>query len=79
MERGPTDAPEGEPVGLELTQFIEAVMGTQPVAVTGAEGRDALEAALRIVTAIEAAHAVMLAQAPGAAAAASLADPVARA
>ena len=79
VERVPIDAPEGEPLGLELTQFIEAVMGTQPVAVTGAEGRDALEAALRIVTAIEAAHAVMLAQAPGAAAAASLADPVARA
>ncbi len=59
VERIPIEAPEGEPLGLELTQFLGAVMGTQPIAVTGAEGREALEAALRIVTAIEAAHRTM--------------------
>jgi predicted dehydrogenase len=59
VERVVLDAPDGEPLVLELTQFIGAVMGTNPVAVTGEEGREALEAALRIVTAIEQAHAVM--------------------
>lgn len=63
VERVPLEAPEGEPLVLELSQFLGAVMGTQPIAVTGAEGRDALEAALRIVTAIEAAHVTMLANA----------------
>ena len=56
VERVPLEAPDGEPLGLELTQFIGAVMGALPIAVTGAEGRDALEAALRVVSAIEAAH-----------------------
>ena len=36
-----------------------AVAGRHAVAVTGEEGREALEAALRIVAAIEAAHRVM--------------------
>jgi predicted dehydrogenase len=63
VERVVLEAPEGEPLGLELTQFLGAVMGTRPVAVTGEEGREALEAALRIVTAIEAAHVTMLADA----------------
>lgn len=56
VERVVLEAPEGEPLGLELTQFIGAVMGTQPIAVTGAEGRDALDAALRIVAAIDIAN-----------------------
>lgn len=56
VERVPIEAPEGEPLGLELTQFLGAVMGTHPIAVTGAEGREALDAALRIVSAIEIAH-----------------------
>ncbi len=59
VERVALEAPEGEPLGLELTQFLGAIMGTQPIAVTGAEGRDALEAALRIVSAIESAHSAM--------------------
>ena len=70
VERVVLAAPEGEPLVLELSQFIGAVMGRNPVAVTGEEGRDALEAALRIVGAIERAHAVMNAgegQGPGAA------------
>jgi predicted dehydrogenase len=56
VERVALDAPDGEPLVLELTQFLGAVMGTHPVAVTGAEGRDALEAALRIVETIAVAH-----------------------
>ncbi len=56
VERVVLDAPEGEPLVLELAQFLGAVMGTHPVAVTGAEGRDALEAALRIVETIAVAH-----------------------
>lgn len=63
VERVSLEAPEGEPLALELSQFLGAIMGTQPIAVTGAEGRDALEAALRIVKAIEAAHRVMQADA----------------
>lgn len=59
VERISIEAPDAEPLGLELAQFLGAVMGTQPIAVTGAEGREALEAALRIVTAIEAAHRTM--------------------
>lgn len=47
---------------LELTQFLGAVMGQNAIAVTGAEGRDALEAALRIESAIEAAQAGLLAR-----------------
>jgi predicted dehydrogenase len=59
VERVPLEAPDGEPLVLELSQFLGAIAGRNPVAVTGEEGREALEAALRIVTAIEAAQQVM--------------------
>jgi predicted dehydrogenase len=59
VERVPLEAPEAEPLVLELSQFVGAVMGTNPVAVTGEEGREALEAALRVVDAIERAGAVI--------------------
>lgn len=59
VERVVLDAPDGEPLVLELSQFLGAILGRNPVAVTGEEGREALEAALRIVTAIEQAHAAM--------------------
>jgi predicted dehydrogenase len=59
VERVVLEAPDGEPLVLELSQFLGAIVGRNPVAVTGEEGREALEAALRIVTAIEQAHAVM--------------------
>jgi predicted dehydrogenase len=59
VERVPLEAPEAEPLVLELSQFLGALTGRNPVAVTGEEGRDALEAALRIVTAIEQARDVM--------------------
>ncbi len=59
VERVPLEAPDAEPLVLELSQFLGAVLGRNRVAVTGEEGREALEAALRIVSAIERAHAAM--------------------
>lgn len=53
VERIPLEAPEGEPLKLELENFVAALRGTEPVAVTGEEGRDALQVALRIVHDIE--------------------------
>ena len=49
----PIDAPEGEPLRLELEAFVAALRGEAPVAVTGRAGRDALAVALRIVADIE--------------------------
>jgi predicted dehydrogenase len=53
VERVPIDAPEGEPLRLELESFVAALRGEAPVAVTGRAGRDALGVALRIVGDIE--------------------------
>ena len=53
MERVPLDAPEGEPLRLELESFVAAVRGEQPVLVSGEDGREALAVALRIVREIE--------------------------
>jgi predicted dehydrogenase len=53
VERVALDAPEGEPLKLELESFAAAVRGEQPVTVTGEDGRDALAIALRIVGEIE--------------------------
>jgi hypothetical protein len=53
VERVAIDAPEGEPLRLELESFVAALRGEQAVAVTGRAGRDALAVALRIVTDIE--------------------------
>lgn len=53
MERVALDAPEGEPLRLEFESFVGAVGGTQPVAVTGQDGRDALAVASRIIAEIE--------------------------
>lgn len=53
MERVPLEAPEGEPLRLELASFVAAVQGAQPVLVSGEDGRQALEVALRIMQAIE--------------------------
>jgi len=54
VERVVIDAPEGEPLRLELESFISALRGESPIAVTGRAGRDALAVALRIVSGIEA-------------------------
>jgi predicted dehydrogenase len=53
VERVPIDAPEGEPLKLELESFVSALRGESPVAVTAEDGRDALAVALRIVQDIE--------------------------
>ncbi len=53
VERVMIDAPEGEPLRLELESFVAALRGEAPIAVTGRAGRDALAVALRIVGDIE--------------------------
>ncbi len=53
VERVAIDAPEGEPLRLELESFVAAITGKAPVAVTGENGRDALDVALNIVKDIE--------------------------
>jgi predicted dehydrogenase len=53
VERVPLDAPDGEPLRLELANFLEAVRGTADVAVSGDDGREALAVALTIVKDIE--------------------------
>jgi predicted dehydrogenase len=53
VERVAIDAPEGEPLRLELESFVAALRGEAPIAVTGRAGRDALAVALRIVGDIE--------------------------
>ncbi len=53
VERIAIDAPEGEPLRLELEAFVHAVAGEAPIAVTGRDGREALAVALSIVREIE--------------------------
>jgi len=53
VERIPVEAPEGEPLRLELEAFVQAVTGKSAVAVTGSDGREALAVALTIVQEIE--------------------------
>jgi predicted dehydrogenase len=53
VERIQLDAPEGEPLRLELEAFVQAVNGDAPVSVTGEDGREALAVALTIVHDIE--------------------------
>ena len=65
VERVVIDAPEGEPLRLELESFVAALRGEQPVAVTGRAGRDALAVALRIVTDIERSLPILGAKLPG--------------
>jgi predicted dehydrogenase len=53
VERIPLEAPEGEPLRLELESFAAAVTGAAPLVVSGADGRRALAVALGIVRDIE--------------------------
>jgi predicted dehydrogenase len=53
VQRIVLEAPDGEPLRLELESFIAALIGEGPVAVSGQNGRDALAVALRIVSEIE--------------------------
>jgi predicted dehydrogenase len=46
-------AADGEPLGLELTNFVQAVRGSEPVAVTGEEGLEALRIAFRVLEAMK--------------------------
>jgi predicted dehydrogenase len=50
VARIPLSAPDDEPLRLELDSFVAAVRGEQPVSVTGEDGREALEIALRILS-----------------------------
>lgn len=54
VERLTIDAPDGEPLRLELEAFVRAVAGDGPPPVTGDDGREALAVALTIVHDIEA-------------------------
>jgi predicted dehydrogenase len=53
VDRIKLEAPEGEPLKLELESFVSALKGEAPVVVTGEEGRLALGVALQIVKEIE--------------------------
>ena len=53
VERVPLEAPDGEPLRLEFESFVSALRGDGAVPVSGDDGREALEVALRIVAEIE--------------------------
>jgi predicted dehydrogenase len=53
VERVPLDAPDGEPLRLEVENFVAALRGEEDVAVSGTAGREALAVALRIIREIE--------------------------
>ncbi len=53
VDRVTLDAPEGEPLKLELESFVAALNGAGPVVVSGEDGRTALAVALKIVGEIE--------------------------
>ncbi len=53
VERVVLEAPDGEPLRLEIQSFLAAARGEAEVAVTGEDGREALAVALRIVREIE--------------------------
>ena len=67
VERVTLEAPEGEPLRLELESFVAAVRGETPVTVTGEDGREALAVALRIVGDIERSLPALAGRAAGAA------------
>lgn len=53
VDRISLSAPEAEPLRLEFESFAAAVRGEMPVVVSGQDGREALDVALRIVREIE--------------------------
>jgi len=53
VERVALEADEGEPLRLELENFLAAIRGRAEIAVSGDDGREALAVALTIVTEIE--------------------------
>ena len=54
VERIKLDAPEAEPLGLELANFVRAAGGKEQPAVTGADGLSALSLAFRVLEAVRA-------------------------
>jgi predicted dehydrogenase len=64
VERVKLKAPEGEPLRLEHEAFVRAIRGEAPVTVTGEDGRDALDVALRIVRELEANRSSLTAATP---------------
>jgi predicted dehydrogenase len=64
VERIALEAPEGEPLRLELEAFVQGVMGDGPIQVTGEDGREALAVALTIVRDIERSLPVLSARSP---------------
>jgi predicted dehydrogenase len=49
---GSVSVSRGEPLGLELADFVEAIAAGRPPGVTGREGRNALALATRVADAI---------------------------
>jgi predicted dehydrogenase len=54
IERVPVEVPAGDPLGLELSDFVAAVRGRSEPLVNGEAGRDALRLARRVAEAAEA-------------------------
>ncbi|MDO8666788.1 MAG: Gfo/Idh/MocA family oxidoreductase, partial [Gemmatimonadales bacterium] len=52
VERVPLEAPDGEPLGLELQNFVRAARGLEPVVVSGRDGLEALRLAFRVIEAM---------------------------
>jgi len=52
VERVPLEAPDGEPLALELRNFTRAVRGAEPVVVSGRDGLEALRLAFRVIGAM---------------------------
>ena len=52
VERVSLAAPDAEPLGLELGNFVRAVRGAEPPAVTGQDGLSALALAFRVLEAV---------------------------
>lgn len=52
VEEVPIDAPQGEPLALELQSFVRAVRGAESVAVSGRDGLEALRLAFRVLEAM---------------------------
>src|SRR5207244_3722562 len=54
VEHGRLEAPEAEPLKLELESFLRAVRGEEEVVVSGAAGAQALALAFRVAAAVQA-------------------------
>ena len=52
VERVSLSAPDAEPLGLELANFVRAARGEEPPAVTGGDGLSALALAFRVLEAV---------------------------